>query len=171
MYDYSPDAHQPTSTTGAATILPTGPLWPIPADCTALCPSSDQTLTCPPLPWNDDYMSPPVEMLEAFYTFRKPRAIRDFIRGDSEIISALALASDAIRRYYPDARLFLDVYRDHNDTGFELLALRIGTGLRHPETRRRLKMFRADWWGPKVSDSVDARVVVDVEPGYADATL
>lgn len=116
-------------------------------------------------------MFPRIETLEEFYVFRNPRAVRDFIRGDSDIISTLALAPDIIRKYYPDARLFLDVYRDHDDAGFELLALRIGTGLRHPETRRRLKMFRADWWGRKVSDSVDARVVVDVEPGYANATL
>ena len=116
-------------------------------------------------------MSPPIDILEEYYVFRNPRAIRDFIRGDSEIISALALTSDAIRKYYPDAQLFLDIYRDHDDTGFELLALRIGTGLRHPETRRRLKMFRADWWKCKVSDKVDSRVVVGVEPGYANPTF
>lgn len=169
MSNYAPDAQEHTRSTGSTTLsLPdVSPLVML----ISMCPSSDPSLTCPSLPWKDDYMYPRIDILEEYYVFRNPRTVRDFIRDDSDIISALALAADAIRKYYPDAQLFLDVYRDHDDTGFELLALRIGTGLRHPETRRRLKMFRADWWNCKVSDKVDSRVVVGVEPGYANPTL
>jgi len=96
--------------------------------------------------------------------FRDERAVEQYIESDPPVATALGLVPDAIARYFPDARLALDVYKDKEDPDCIILALRIMTCARFPVTRDRLKSFLRDWWDLHISDAADEKISVGVEP-------
>jgi len=106
----------------------------------------------------------PIERVRACYKFRDERAVERYVESDLAVATALALVPDAIARYFPDARLALDVYKDREDPDCVILALRVMTCARFPVTRDRLKSFLRDWWDLHISDAADEKISVGVEP-------
>ena len=105
-----------------------------------------------------------VDGLRRFYLFRNEEAVRQFAASNPNVIIGLSLAADAVTRYFPDAQLALDVYRDREQPDYALLALRIMTHSRYPHTREQLKRFRKEWWDPHIAEAVDEKIALGVEP-------
>jgi hypothetical protein len=102
--------------------------------------------------------------LLGFYTLRNPEGVSRFVADKPTLVAALRAAAFPLMSYFADGRLFLDTYPDHEEPGYVILALRIQTRLRYPETRRQLKAFLSEWWRPNVSEEDDYDVAIGVEP-------
>ncbi len=106
----------------------------------------------------------PTACLAQSYGLRNEQGIADFAERFPSLVPTLMKVPAAIAPYFPDAKLFLDVYRDHQDPDYTMLVLRIQTKIGYPEYRVRLKEFRHGWWHNNVSGSLDAVTAVGIEP-------
>jgi len=102
--------------------------------------------------------------LTRHYGLRDEQGIADFAQKFPTLIQTLMKVPEAIAPYFPDAKLFLDVYRDHQDPSYSLLAVRVQTKIEYPEYRARLLRFEDEWWDSHVSQELDAVTSVGIEP-------
>ena len=106
----------------------------------------------------------PTARLARHYVLRNEQGIADFANRFPSLVRTLMKVPAAIAPYFPDAKLFLDVYRDREDPSYSLLALRVQTRIGYPEYRARQKQFDREWWHNNVSDDLDAVITVGIEP-------
>ena len=90
--------------------------------------------------------------------------ILGFLSRHWGITDILVQAAPVLSSYFPTAKLYLDVYPDREEPGFVLLALRIATNLRYPDSRKALKRFLIEWWIPKTDEKMAGNVAVGTEP-------
>lgn len=112
----------------------------------------------------DTSISGEVTQLMALYEFRNELRVKEFLTANPFLPVGLMLAADAVRSYFPDAQLALDVYKDREDSTYQLLALRIITHKRYPGSREQMKRFRNEWWTKHITAVVRERIAVGVEP-------
>jgi len=100
--------------------------------------------------------------LEELYTLRDRAIVLRFLRKYSFLMPMLLEGADQARRYFPDAALSLEFYRDPEDAKLNHLYAAITTDLSLEEESERRDQFGENWWLNVIAEA-DMKLNFDVE--------
>lgn len=96
------------------------------------------------------------------YTVERPQEILNFIGDDKTLKSFLVEADKEILAYFPDATLYLDLFRDLEEERGTHIVLAVATKLKGDEAFEKFHALVKNWFS-LVMNSLKGRLSINLE--------